>query len=1047
MLARTSCPVLYEPVARERLFTLLDEARGHPLVSITGPPGCGKTTLAATWLQAREVPYVWYQLSAADQDPITFLHYLRLAAQRVHGTQRILPPLGPESSRDIPAFARRYLGALLASLGEDAILVLDNLHEASRGSPLYPALAGALEDRTGAAQLILISRERPHCAFAGLEASRAMSVVSAQALEFTLEETQALLHARTELDPALARPLHDLCRGWAAGLSLLIERSRRGELSDPVAAKESLQDLFQYFAEEIFAGIPPSEQLVLLRLSELPRFNVQLAMQVSADEAAAGIVEQLYRKNLLVDLYESRPGAASYQFHNLFRSFLRRKAAASFSAAQLAAARRSAALLLARDGAIEDAFALLVEADDWKGACAIIYQHAESLLREGRGLLLETWIASLPAECIANDPWLLYWSGAAQIGRAPGPARDRLQQAYALATAKAQSICRAQSVAGIIETIFLEYSDFARLDPWIEILHSLLTSLTFPDSDSELRVYAALVGAVLQRQGNPPAMHAYVEHTFALIAKASNSNLKIAAATHLLRYGVLVGRMTVAKRALAMAQPILAGPDVTSLRKGLCEQFVAWYYLNVPLEGHAREVIQRIERRGKEDHLPELRRFAVISSYWVEMSHLRVAEAARWLQIFESVINPASAYDAGCLAEIKAWSCMASGDAATAMYHAAEAVAWFDQAGSCWHRIFSRGVISWVCAENKDNDQAVRWLNEARSLAREASIDALDVQFDQVDAMIGDHSDERLRPLLARFLSSAAEHGTGLPLRFFPTVAPRLCALALKLDVSRSYTRALIRTWKWRSEDPTLDDWPWPVRIYTLGRFELYVRDERVNFSGHAPRKVLLLLKALMCLGVSSIRDRRLISAVWPGEDTEAGKASFHVTLHRLRKLLQHPDAIAVEDGVVTLNTEVCWIDAVAFERLLDTPDSPERVNRAIALYRGNLLPEDDEERWSTSYREKLRRNFLHQVLRIGTALEASEQWQPAIELYQRALDADNLVESFYQGLMRCYWGLDRRCEAISVYQRMRRLLSVTLGLEPSAASDALYRSLLSSPP
>ena len=192
-----------------------------------------------------------------------------------------------------------------------------------------------------------------------------------------------------------------------------------------------------------------------------------------------------------------------------------------------------------------------------------------------------------------------------------------------------------------------------------------------------------------------------------------------------------------------------------------------------------------------------------------------------------------------------------------------------------------------------------------------------------------------------------------------------------------------------------------------------------MSFSGHAPRKVLSLLKAIVCLGVNNIRDRRLINAVWSGEESDAGKAAFNVTLHRLRKLLQHPDAIAIEDGVVTLNTDVCWIDAIAFERLLGNARSPDRVERALALYRGNLLPEDEEEPWSGYLREKLRRKFLHEAGAIGTALESSEQWQAAIELYQRGLDADNLVEAFYQGLMRCYRALDRGCEGyrpISAY-------------------------------
>ena len=43
---------------------------------------------------------------------------------------------------------------------------------------------------------------------------------------------------------------------------------------------------------------------------------------------------------------------------------------------------------------------------------------------------------------------------------------------------------------------------------------------------------------------------------------------------------------------------------------------------------------------------------------------------------------------------------------------------------------------------------------------------------------------------------------------------------------------------------------------------------------------------------------------------------------------------------------------------------------------------------------------------------------------------------------MRCYDRLGRRSEAIAAYQRLRQILSITLGLQPSGASERLYQSL-----
>jgi DNA-binding SARP family transcriptional activator len=52
------------------------------------------------------------------------------------------------------------------------------------------------------------------------------------------------------------------------------------------------------------------------------------------------------------------------------------------------------------------------------------------------------------------------------------------------------------------------------------------------------------------------------------------------------------------------------------------------------------------------------------------------------------------------------------------------------------------------------------------------------------------------------------------------------------------------------------------------------------------------------------------------------------------------------------------------------------------------------------------------------------------------------VIEQFYQGLMRCYTALERRSEALSAYQRLKRMLSISLGVQPSPQTERLYQSL-----
>ena len=130
-LAKLTRPRLHKAVARERLFTLLDEAREHkPAICVVGPPGAGKTTLVASWLDARGIKGIWYQVDPGDADLATFFYYLGEAAKPfARKGQRPLALLTPEYLEDVEGFSRRFFRELFSKLPDDATLVLDNYQE------------------------------------------------------------------------------------------------------------------------------------------------------------------------------------------------------------------------------------------------------------------------------------------------------------------------------------------------------------------------------------------------------------------------------------------------------------------------------------------------------------------------------------------------------------------------------------------------------------------------------------------------------------------------------------------------------------------------------------------------------------------------------------------------------------------------------------------------------------------------------------------------------------------------------------------------------
>ena len=309
---------------------------------------------------------------------------------------------------------------------------------------------------------------------------------------------------------------------------------------------------------------------------------------------------------------------------------------------------------------------------------------------------------------------------------------------------------------------------------------------------------------------------------------------------------------------------------------------------------------------------------------------------------------------------------------------------------------------------------------------------------------------------LGKALSIGRENGYFHYDNWIPSFMTRLCVKALEAGLEVPYVQELIRKRNLVPVTPPLEveTWPWPVAIYTLGRFGILKDGRPLTFSRKVQKRPLSLLKALIAFGGRAVREEKIVDVVWPDAEGDMAIQSMSVALRRLRDLLGHDDAVRRQEGVLSLDPRYCWVDAFAFERLLGNATFLQETGRkegaakleekALPLYRGPFLAEEAGRCWAVSMRERLRSRYLSTVGRLGAHWMQAGEWEKARVCYQGGIDVDNLAEEFYQSLMNCYLADGRKAEALAVLDRLGKIFS-SLGVEPSPKTRNLLTSLRSS--
>ena len=1054
-LGKLNPPRLGRTIDRDRLFEEIEQFSAAPGLWIAGPPGIGKSTLVATYLNRRALPCVWLQLDAGDIDPATFVHFLGAAAAPLAGRRQLRLPLpSADDLRDVPDLIRRCFRRLALTLDLPWVLVLDNVQELGIAPLLHAGIAAALAELPAQAHLIAISREPPPAQYARALSGQQLTLIEASSFRFNGSETEQLLtlHGRNWQ----AEALRQASDGWAAAMILMLAARSDLDAGTAIHSGATRDRLFAFFAGEVMQKMTESDATSLMHIAFLPSASDEMAIAIAGDVNAAPLLADLARRSLFTDCRTG--GAPTYTFHALFGEFLRARAGQMLDRPGLQGLRIKAAKILATHGQTDAAITQLIDAGAWDDALALIVAHGGAFVAQGRTAAVRAWLLALPGPLQATAQ-AAYWLGYCEMASAPADAADHLTRAHEGFNAMGDSRGAFFAAAAAADATISVGASLNALAVLLPVLKSYApTYLVNRDTESDLRVLPGLLAAFVHLDTAHPLTAPLADLAERLLDQPLAASQRILLAS-LAYYLLWTGQSARLDRIMVKIDRMCASADVAA------PTLLRWYGVAVlirSLLGHASEALDSASRA------------LALVQQWPEAAHVKAhlmmvlaALAARngelarkHLQATALVLDATNAIDETTYEFQRGLLMLLDGDWASAALSMQAAVA-------------SGRASGWPLREH------IALLGQTLTLAQtgaftkaEATLVAVKAHsfyavcpWHQwlaalIEAQLADKLQDTPRCLLAigRAFALGRKHGYDFgPMPYCcGDMMSRLASLALANGIDAPFALQIIRRYGLPAPSDAHESWPWAIRIYTLGQFRIAHSGDTPKASRKESRKPMDLLKLLVALGGAardaSVPITRLSAALWVDAEGDAARNSFDNALHRLRKLLGGDQHVLLHAGGLSLNPATCWTDVSAFEATLAQAEHAQQhadvarlsalTERLLALYQGEFLAGDEDLPDVLVARERLQARFTRQIGAMGASLEAKGSLAAAAQVYQRAVEQQPLAEDIYRRLIGCLVAMGQPAEAYEVYRRCRHQLSVVLGIRPSAQTEALVAQI-----
>ncbi len=225
------------------------------------------------------------------------------------------------------------------------------------------------------------------------------------------------------------------------------------------------------------------------------------------------------------------------------------------------------------------------------------------------------------------------------------------------------------------------------------------------------------------------------------------------------------------------------------------------------------------------------------------------------------------------------------------------------------------------------------------------------------------------------------------------------------------------------------------ITIKTLGKFEVYVKKEKIPYKKFRRKGVITFFKYLVSKFPKQVSIDKISDDLYRHLDLKKAKHNIYVSVSVINKLFESygvKEVILRAQGMYGLNPAVIKsIDFVDFIEFAKKRKFKEMIN----LYRGGFLEENMYDEWTVHLRDYITGLYVNALSELAKETEGSEREN----ILKKLLEADPLNEEAAESLLSCYLEAGKKSAAFSFYDKLKKIYENDYGMEiPDTITDLL---------